>query len=86
MCVYIGKCVPDHLRQHGILPPPGHADGEQVIDGGGVLQAGPAGLGLVRQAADHRFAAGLGGRSMKRRMRRERGVKNSEEVNMSVNM
>ena len=55
MCV----CVSPHLRQHAILPPPGHADGEQVVDRGGILQAGLARVGLVWQTTDHRLAAGL---------------------------
>lgn len=52
-------CGSKHLRQHGILPSPGHADAEQVVHRGGILQTGLAGLGLVRQTADHAFCTGL---------------------------
>lgn len=48
-----------HLRQHGILPPPGQADGEQIIDGRGILQTGLASFSLVRKSTDDRFTAGL---------------------------
>lgn len=59
MWVCVCVCVALNLRQHGILPPPGHADCEQVIDRGGILQAGLASLGLVWQATDHCLPAGL---------------------------
>lgn len=58
-CVSVCVCVALNLRKHGILPPPGHADCEQVVDRGGILQAGLASFGLVRQTTDHRLAAGL---------------------------
>lgn len=48
-----------NLRKRGILPPPGHADCEQVIDGGDILEAGLASFGLVRKTTDDRLAARL---------------------------
>lgn len=48
-----------YLRQHGVLPPPGHADAQQVIDGGGVLHAALPRLPVLRGAADHCLATGL---------------------------
>ena len=59
VCDCVWLCVSQHLRQHAILPPPGHADGEQVVDRGGILQAGLARVGLVWQTTDHCLAAGL---------------------------
>lgn len=59
VCDCVWLCVSPHLRQHAILPPPGHADGEQVVDRGGILQAGLARVGLVWQTTDHRLTAGL---------------------------
>lgn len=77
VCTFVFVCVWAHLRQHGVLPPPGHADGEQVIDRGGILQTGLASLGLVRETTDHRFAAGLDRERgwVKRRRRRMQGGK-----------
>lgn len=48
-----------NLRNHGVLPPPGHADGEQVIDGGGIPQAGLASFRLVWKTTDDRLATRL---------------------------
>lgn len=71
---YLSSIAPSHLhivcmnlRNHGVLPPPGQADGEQVIDGGGVLQAGLASLRLVWKTTDDRLATRLDGRADKMR-------------------
>ena len=48
-----------HLRQHGVLPPPGHADTQQVVHRGGVLQAGLPRLLLVGRPAEDGVSAGL---------------------------
>lgn len=48
-----------NLRKHGILPPPGHADCEQVIDRGGLLQAGLASFCLVWKTTDDRLSTWL---------------------------
>lgn len=57
MCV---ECVEvADLRQHSVLPPPGHADGEQVVNGGGVLHTCLPSLKLVWKTTDDRITTGL---------------------------
>lgn len=47
------------LRQHSVLPPSGHADGEQVVNGGGVLHTSLPSLKLVWKTTDDCITTGL---------------------------
>lgn len=76
-------CVSPHLRQHVILPPSGHAEGEQVIDGGGILQAALTGFSLVWKTTDHRISAGLDGQRGRARKRgKEEGRGGGRQIRM----